>query len=63
MDNIITDLCDDDLYDILSKPVHRLDILERIKQDFSTPKSKSYRRSRKLPYKNTRRRHKRSSSF
>lgn len=62
---IIINLGDDDLNDILSSPVHRTGIFERIKQDYLTSKSKSYRRPGKLPFKITRRKrlHRRSSSL
>ena len=61
---IITNLDDDDLTDILSRPVHRKDIYERIKHDYITSKSRSYRRPSRLPRKITRRkRRRRSSSF
>lgn len=58
---IITDLEDSDLNELLSNPVHKTDIYKRIKQDYSCSKTKSYRRPRRLPRKNTRRKRTRSS--
>ena len=58
---IITDLDDSDLTELLSNPVHKTSIHKRIKQDYAPSKKKSYRRPRRLPRKNTRRKQTRSA--
>lgn len=53
---VMSELNDSELNELLSNPVHSTDLFKRIMQDFASPKSRSYRRPRRLPRKNTRRR-------
>jgi hypothetical protein len=59
---VILDLTDNELTDILSGPVHRLEILKRIARDHLSSTNKSYKRHRKLPRNITRNKRRRSQS-
>ena len=45
---------------LLMGPMHRLNLLERISRDHLSPKSKSYRRPKKLPRNITRNKRRRT---